>query len=208
MNEDSFIVVLPFMVKELKLRGNELLIYAIIYGFSQDGESSFYGSLTYLAEQTGITKRSVINILKTLVNNNKITREEVYKNGTKFVKYRVCRNFTGGEKVSPSGEKVSQGGGEKVSPNNITILKEHNTLSQKSAKRFKKPTVEEVESYAKEIGFDVNAQYFIDYYESKGWVVGKSPMKDWKASLRTWKRNNEKKEKNNDISYGGFYNEH
>ena len=56
--------------------------------------------------------------------------------------------------------------------------------------RFVKPTVEQVESYCKERGNFVNAQSFVDFYESKGWVVGKSPMKDWKAAVRTWEQKN------------------
>lgn len=53
--------------------------------------------------------------------------------------------------------------------------------------RFTAPTVDEVEAYAKEKGYtNFSAQRFVDYYESKGWVVGKSPMKDWRASVRGW----------------------
>lgn len=54
--------------------------------------------------------------------------------------------------------------------------------------RFKKPTLEEVEAYCKERGNQVNAERFMDFYESKGWKVGNQPMKDWKACIRTWER--------------------
>lgn len=61
----------------------------------------------------------------------------------------------------------------------------------KESKRFTKPTVEQINAYFQEIGFDESPNSFFDYYESKGWVVGNSPMKDWKAAARTWmhKRN-------------------
>ena len=55
--------------------------------------------------------------------------------------------------------------------------------------RFAPPALEEVEKYCKERGNNVNAQGFIDYYSSNGWKVGKNPMKDWKAAVRTWERN-------------------
>ncbi len=55
-------------------------------------------------------------------------------------------------------------------------------------RRFVKPTEEQVAGYIKEKGFTFTASAFIDFYESKGWVVGKSPMKDWKAACRTWSR--------------------
>jgi hypothetical protein len=56
------------------------------------------------------------------------------------------------------------------------------------AARFTPPTVEEVEAYCRERGNNVDAQRFVDYYASKGWVVGKAPMKDWRACVRTWER--------------------
>ena len=61
-----------------------------------------------------------------------------------------------------------------------------------SPSRFKKPTVDEVRAYIQESGYHVNPNDFVNFYESKGWLVGKTPMKDWKAAVRTW----EGKEKN------------
>ena len=57
-------------------------------------------------------------------------------------------------------------------------------------KIFVKPTEEEVRAYCTENGFDdVDAGQFVDYYESNGWKVGKSPMKDWKRTVNRWHRN-------------------
>jgi len=61
--------------------------------------------------------------------------------------------------------------------------------STRTKKRFTKPTVEEIKAYCDERKNKVSPQRFFDYYESKGWVVGKSPMKDWKAAVRTWEKN-------------------
>ena len=52
--------------------------------------------------------------------------------------------------------------------------------------RFEKPTVADVEAYCIENGYSVDAQHFVDYYDSNGWKVGKNPMKDWKATVRSW----------------------
>ena len=55
--------------------------------------------------------------------------------------------------------------------------------------RFKKPSVEEIDDYAVEQGYeDFDSEYFYDYYESNGWIVGKVPMACWKASIRCWNR--------------------
>lgn len=65
----------------------------------------------------------------------------------------------------------------------------------KSAKgRFAKPTVEEVAAYAAEKGYaGFDAQRFVDFYESKGWMVGKNHMKDWRAAVRNWVGRDERK---------------
>lgn len=58
----------------------------------------------------------------------------------------------------------------------------------KKSKRFAKPTLDEVQAYCQERQNNVDPESFIDFYESNGWKVGKNPMKDWKASVRTWER--------------------
>lgn len=59
---------------------------------------------------------------------------------------------------------------------------------KESAPRMARPTVEEVSEYCRERGNNVNAQHFVDFYQSKGWKVGTQPMKDWRACVRTWEQ--------------------
>lgn len=66
-------------------------------------------------------------------------------------------------------------------------LKE-NTLKGVKEKRFAPPTKADVEKYCQEKGYSVDAERFVDFYESKGWMVGKNRMKDWKAAVRNWNR--------------------
>ena len=65
--------------------------------------------------------------------------------------------------------------------------------SESNGSRMKQPTVEEVQEYISLNNYAVNAERFVDYYESNGWKVGRNPMKDWKACVRTW----HKKEQDN-----------
>ena len=58
----------------------------------------------------------------------------------------------------------------------------------KPQKRFTKPTLDEVKAYCQERNNNVDAEKWFNYYESNGWKVGKNPMKDWKAAVRTWER--------------------
>lgn len=66
-------------------------------------------------------------------------------------------------------------------------------IKENTKEKFKKPTLEEVESYCKERNNNVDPERFIDFYESKDWMIGKNKMKDWKACIRTWE--NKTKEK-------------
>ena len=59
--------------------------------------------------------------------------------------------------------------------------------------RFTPPSVEEVAAYCRERGNGVDASRFVDFYSSKGWMVGKSKMKDWKAAVRNWERSSDAK---------------
>ena len=69
------------------------------------------------------------------------------------------------------------------------------------SKRFTPPSREEVQAYCMERGNQVDADAFIDFYTSKGWMVGKNPMKDWKVCVRTWeKRDSQKANKGNKVA--------
>ena len=88
-------------------------------------------------------------------------------------------------KVKESKEKeISPNGDTKKVPEGLSSPESPKT----SRKRFEKPTIEEITAYCKERGNGIDAHGFFDYYESKGWVIGKSPMKDWKAAVRNWER--------------------
>ena len=75
---------------------------------------------------------------------------------------------------------------------NITKEIDNNKLLS-TKKSFKKPTLEEVKAYCEERKNNVDPELFIDFYESKGWKVGKDSMKDWKACVRTWEKSQKKK---------------
>lgn len=60
----------------------------------------------------------------------------------------------------------------------------------KEIKRFVPPTMEEVQEYCNQRGNGIDAQHFVDFYETRGWMVGKNKMKEWRAAVRTWEQRN------------------
>lgn len=139
VTDNSYTQISGWMVNKLNLKGNELLIYSIIYSYSRDGQGLFFGSLQYLSEFTNSSKRSVINNLQSLVDKELIEKREVVENNVKYCQYR-CKevvgivdfyspssekstsggeeNALGSEKNALGDENSSLGGGEKISPNN------------------------------------------------------------------------------------------
>jgi len=87
VKDENYISIQGWMVTKLGLKGNELLIYAIIYGFSQADGQAFNGSLQYLADWTNSTKQGVLKNLKSLIEKGYLGKNENYINGVKFCEY-------------------------------------------------------------------------------------------------------------------------
>lgn len=88
IKKTNYVVITGDMITDLGLKGNELLVYALINGFCQDEESQFYGSLAYLMEFTSLSKQGVINTLNSLVEKGLIEKTQSEINGVKFNSYR------------------------------------------------------------------------------------------------------------------------
>ncbi len=95
---------------------------------------------------------------------------------------------------------------KKFENNNFFQLIEHQsapvqTEPKTPSVKFKKPSVEDVKLYCQNTNNLIDAQKFIDFYESKGWLIGKSPMKNWQAAVRNWATNNLKNNENQNKPY-------
>lgn len=158
MKEDSYVVIQAFMVNDLHLKGNELIVYATVYGFTQDGEHWFHGTRGYLAEWCGCTKDTAGNCLKALVAKGYIERRERHEMGQTFVDYRTVTPM---KKQATPYEKTST-----PHPKNQPI----NNLEDKA-----KPKKEERETFDSIIdGFTDDAELrealreFLRYRRAKG----------------------------------------
>lgn len=72
---------------------------------------------------------------------------------------------------------------------------EEESAREEKAKRFYPPTLDEVKQYCEERKNNIDPMAFIDFYSSKGWMIGKNRMKDWKAAVRTWERKRKEQSK-------------
>ena len=91
VSRENYILIAGWMLTDLELKGNELLVYACIYGFSQAENQVFNGSLQYLADWTNSTKQGVTKNLKALEEKGYISKNEKYINGVKFCEYYATK---------------------------------------------------------------------------------------------------------------------
>ena len=211
VTDNTFITIQAFMVNDLQLKGNELLIYSIIYGFSMDGSSWFQGSIKYLEAWSGASRSTVIRTLDSLCEKGLIKKHSREKKGVIMNAYKaIPQNETGGVKMTRGGVKMTPNNiKDNIDINNpsITDKNEINNTSivkKREKAQFKPPTPEEVQAYCDERNNGITGAEFCDWYASKGWKVGKVKMADWKAAVRTWERARKKEQVNPTVKVGEF----
>ena len=172
-------------MRELGLKGNELLVFAFINGYSQEGQGCYYGSLANLQRVCGIASRqTATNVLKSLIEKGYIIKTEQAINGVRILSYSISPKI--GQGVQKMDNPCPKNGHN--NKDDIYI----NTLSNKGSNRFQKPSLEDIRAYCLGRANNVDPEQFFNFYEAKGWTIGKSPMRDWRAAVRTWeKRGNE-----------------
>lgn len=115
IKDENFYQVSGWMLNRLGLKGTALDVYAIIYGFTQDGESWFSGSLQYLMDFTNASRRTVINTLKDLTERGYLKKRESLVNGVKYNAYQAARNpGAGSAEIAPGVVQKLHGGGAKT----------------------------------------------------------------------------------------------
>lgn len=219
IKNENFITIHAWMISRLGLSGASLIIYAVIFGFSQDGESYFRGSRQYLADWCNCSLSGVKKCLKQLqeiglieqVHHSKDNQEVFYRAnmeprtqndlGHKVTEARSQSDRGVGSKVTEARSQSVPANKDNIDDNiadNIVDNIECDIVVCETTKptRFKKPTFEEVKQYIEEHGYSsVDPDRFYSYYEANGWKVGRNSMKDFKAAIRMWSARDKKEQK-------------
>ena len=217
MIENSSIttIIYSWMLNNLKLSGMALIVYSILYSNGQMTQKQ-------LIDCTGMTDRGIaysldylctvryVNVIERLVNGRK-TR--YYLCSEKFSE-NISENFSEKEKKSTKRKEVSIEDypiskfliketkdihSTKVDDSTKDIVdnshKKDTTIPKEKVNKFIPPTVEQVRVYCEERKNGIDAENFVNFYESKGWMIGKNKMKNWKAAVRTWENKRKEAEK-------------
>lgn len=206
IENENFICIQGWMINELNLKGNELLIYACIYGFSQAEKQSFTGSLQYLADWTNSTKQGVLKALKSLEEKGFIQKKENYINGVKFceyssmvlnkVEYPIKQSLTGGIKQSLPNNIDNNNIEDKYKEifdhwNSKSIIK-HSVLNDTILKAIKQSlkefSLEQIKLYIDRYAQVINNK---DYFFNTKWTLAeflkqKNAMRDFSDEGSKW----------------------
>lgn len=159
---------------------------------------SMVTSIRYLADRWRWSKDKTMNFLNDLEADGTIEKVSDTK--------RTVLTIVNYEKYQGSATNDRTQNGRKTDTDRT---QNGQTKESKEGKRnisniFVPPTVDEVKAYCDENGYSVNSGQFVDFYESKGWMVGKTKMKNWKAAVRTWQRNSKADTGKNKNSFMNF----
>lgn len=132
---------------------------------------------------------AMVGMMKPLIDKNNKNYENGKRGGRK-----ANRSETEDNRIEPNGNRIKPSDNRVVTECNPKEKGERRNIKEDISKDiskksgFQPPTLTEVEKYITEQGYNIDAQRFVDFYASKGWMIGKNQMKDWKAAVRSWSR--------------------
>jgi hypothetical protein len=152
---------------------------------------SFATSYKNLAKEIGISVQSLRTSLEHLKSTSNITHETNRQFSiitiNNYNKYQID-NIQTNKRLTNEQQTINNN----IIKNNKEELNKESISKDIQKKVFKKPSIEEIQKYCNERNNNVDADRFYNFYESKGWMVGKNKMKDWKAAVRTWEQKEDK----------------
>jgi hypothetical protein len=177
-----------------------LFIHCLLKANHKDGKykgddvprGTFLTSLELLSQQTGLSVKSVRTSLKHLEKTGEVGTKRARK-GTRLT---VCNYATYQSLELDRGTESGKEGAHEGHERGTKGATNKNDNNNNKENKFIPPSVEDVAEYCNSRSNGICAASFIDSYKSKGWMVGKSKMKDWKAAVRTWEKNKKKTEAN------------
>lgn len=189
--QKNYYAIIPANVRyDPNLKDKAKLLYGEITALCNE-KGYCWATNEYFANLYGVSKTTISLLIKNLIEKGYINSQISYKEGTKEILYRYLSIVN-----DPIKENLNTPIKENLKDNNTYI---NNTINNTYNNKFIKPTIEDVKQYCLERNNNIDAENFVDYYNSNGWKVGKNPMKDWKAAIRTWEKRN--KGGNNNTNY-------
>ena len=155
----------------------------------------FFTTIPILASECGVSESTVWRYLNKLRESGEIKTTSDHKRTKVHInqwnKYQSAQiDKTAEQTADKTGDKTAEQTGEQTY---LYKRSKEDKKERSNRESFAKPTLDELRAYILENGFSVDPERFLDYYDSNGWKVGKSRMKDWKKAVNNWQRNEKPK---------------
>lgn len=173
---------IPAEIWETKeLSWNEKVVLLEIDSFTASGRDCFISD-EYIGELVGVNERTARRILSKLISLGYVKKTR-FDGRKRYIESTLTDHIVRADRTQMSGQT-----GQKCPNTNNNITNTNLLLKKEESKeeRFRKPSLQDVYLYCLERKNGIDPQQFLDFYESKGWKVGNTPMKDWRAAIRTW----------------------
>lgn len=173
-------------------------LYAYLSSFCGEDDEC-YPSVDTITKEMRMGKDTFYRHINTLIAAGVVEKHQVISEDGKFGRalYKLTHKVEIHDFPFPQNEDTQKPDtvAKETNNNNTNNNNINNNNNREVRMRFTPPTLENVRVYCQEKGYDVDAERFIDFYESKGWMVGKNRMKDWKAAVRNWARQERQEKK-------------
>lgn len=192
MENKSYYAVIPATVRyDERLKLLSRMLYGEITALCNE-RGYCWASNAYFAELYGMSIKSISRSISELKECGYINVELQFKE-TKEVDKRIIRISNPMDKIVATYGQNCPGGMDKNVQDNITLNNTINIREAKKSKEIVPPDYEEAKKYYQEKGYTFGFDNWFYHYESKAWMMGKSKIKSWKATMRTWDLNDKKK---------------
>ena len=180
-----FIPIELWLTKDLSW--NEKILLMEIDSFTSKGMDCYFSN-QYVADLLGIKENTASIIISKLIEKGYVKKTR-FDGRHRYLETTLSFTFLFDQSNAGFDENQSLNLNLVIHNNIDEYINEQDLYKEKSKRKFfVKPTIEEIGEYCRERGNNINPEEFFDFYESKGWMVGKNHMKDWRAAVRPWER--------------------
>jgi predicted transcriptional regulator len=206
MSQDVFSIVPIEVIQDPRLTKRQIKVLIALLSFRGKNTNTVWPSREKLSDRCNLPVTRISQTTSELVDLGWLIKDG--KGGfSKSTRYQitvpnlvtVTKSVTVTKTVTPTVTKTVTGMGVTKTVTGKELTKNITNRTKRGNKRFKPPAVDEVMVYCSERNNGIDAESFVSFYKSKGWMVGKSKMKCWKSSIITWEKRKQQENKSSHV---------
>ena len=206
MSQDVFSIVPIEVIQDPRLTKRQIKVLIALLSFRGKNTNTVWPSREKLSQRCNLPVTRISQTTSELVDLGWLTKDG--KGGfSKSTRYQITvPNLVTVTKTVTVTETVTPRVTETVTPMPVTetvtrkeLTKNITNRTKKGGKRFNPPTIDEVSNYCFERNNRIDAESFINFYQSKGWMIGKNKMKCWQSAIRNWESRQNQKNKSSHV---------